>query len=314
MFNLNVIKNFYNQHVTKEDRFYLSLIGVVIFIGLTYITINKLFFHFTGIFYDPSLWLKLTPIVAVLMIIGMYARTLSPRMGYFTRSYCLYFLIVVALGILTTGIQYTPFPLIDQHLVNIDKVLGFHSIALLNWTYAHPHIKHFFQYAYASIGFQLFIIPLLIAFWGDKKGFEVFLITLIFSYLVGTTIYYFLPSAGLTSVFHSPHLSVSQHDTYLKFYEIHHRLPIKTEDGGMIAFPSFHVIWAILLTYACRHKKLIFYPLILMNLFVILSTLFLGWHYLTDVLGAFIVSTIIIYLAEKIYHRYFLVCEKANSI
>ena len=58
----------------------------------------------------------------------------------------------------------------------------------------------------------------------------------------------------------------------------------------MIAFPSFHVTWAILLTYACRAKKIFFYPVALYNLILIISTVLLGWHYAMDVIGGVVLA------------------------
>ena len=54
---------------------------------------------------------------------------------------------------------------------------------------------------------------------------------------------------------------------------------------GLIAFPSFHTIWAILLALAFRHRRRLFVVAVALNLVVILSTLTTGWHYLSDVLG-----------------------------
>lgn len=297
------LKRFYNECTTTLDRTYFLLIAITLLIGGVYLLINQLYFHYNGIFYIPSLWLKLIPFILPLMLFGMYARKISPRMAYFTRSYSIYFFTIVALGLLTTGIQYTPFPLIDHVLAKADMFVGFNSLKIINWTYAHPPIKHFLSQMYDTVGYQLFFIPLILAIWLDKKAFEIFLLSLIFSYFIGTTIYYFFPTAGLTAVFQSPHFLPGEHLTFKKFYDLHHHIKFTFTGGGMIAFPSFHVAWAILLTYACRYKKWIFYPLILLNIFVISSTVMLGWHYLTDVFGGIFLAAIATVLATKLYQR-----------
>ena len=56
---------------------------------------------------------------------------------------------------------------------------------------------------------------------------------------------------------------------------------------GLITFPSFHTVWALLLVAACPR------PLkaasVLLNAAVIVATLTTGWHYLSDVLAGIVV-------------------------
>ncbi len=298
------IKSFYNQYVMAEDRIIIVLAAVALLIGAIYISINSLTTHFHGALYMPTKWLYLAPILFILTIFALYARNITPRIAFFTRSYGLYFLIYVTLAVLTTGVQYTPFHLIDQHLAHIDQALGFNSVGLINWTYAHPLANKIFSIAYDSIGFQLFLVPLFIAFLMEKKSINIYFYATLFSYLIGTTIYYFFPTAGPTAVFHDPHFLAVQHDTYTKYLEVHHHLAITTTNGGMIAFPSFHVIWSTILAYVCYRRKWLFYPLAVFNTIVIASTLFLGWHYLTDVIGGLSVAAIAIIISHYVYNRF----------
>ena len=56
---------------------------------------------------------------------------------------------------------------------------------------------------------------------------------------------------------------------------------------GLITFPSFHTVWALLLVAACPR------PLkaasVVLNSAVIVATLTTGWHYLSDVLAGIVV-------------------------
>jgi len=195
------IKNFYDQHVRSEDRLLLGLSIVAVLIGCVYITINALTTHYHGLFYLPMHWLEISPVIVGLTGLAMYARDMCPRIAFFTRTYGMYFIIFVGLSILTTGIQYTPFSLIDAQLVHLDKAMGFHTIAVLNWTYAHLWLKKIFSFAYDSVGYQLFLIPLIIAALMEKKSINIYFLTIIFSYFIGTTLYYFFPTAGPTEIF-----------------------------------------------------------------------------------------------------------------
>ena len=297
------INNFFQQYVAEDDRLIMGLtIGLIVIAGV-YVTVNQLTIRYHGIQYLTLHWLVMFPVLAGLYLLAAYARDMAPRIAAITRTYSLYYFTTVALALLVDGIQYTPFPLIDKHLVWLDRAMGFHTLAVLNWTYAHPSLQQLFSYAYAGLVIEMFFLPLVLAFCRDRQGVNLYFVTSLLAYYIGTTVYYFFPTAGPTVVFHSVHFTALQHDTSLKFFQIHHFLKPTTELGGMIAFPSFHVTWAVLLTYCCRYKKWLFWPLVLVNTLIILSTLFLAWHYLTDVVGAFVQCAIVIVIAEYVLNK-----------
>lgn len=310
----NSIKNFYYQYLNTHDRLIFGLCALTLLLAGVYTLINLLTLQYPGIFYLPSRWAALIIPIVAMTIAAMVIRKDSPRAAYVIGSCGTYFIIFVSLTLLSSGIQFTPFPRIDHYLVTTDNALGFNSLAVLNWTYAHAHIKHLFQFAYDSISLELFVLPIVLAFLLDREWLNRYFLTVIFSFLIGTTIYYFFPTGAPVSVFHSSHFTQDQHDTFLKFYQIHHYLKVTTDQGGMIAFPSFHVIWATLVTYAYRRRKYLFYPLALYNVIVIASTVFLGWHYLTDVIGGLMIAAISIKIASLIEQRYIHVSTSARSL
>jgi membrane-associated phospholipid phosphatase len=62
---------------------------------------------------------------------------------------------------------------------------------------------------------------------------------------------------------------------------------------GLITFPSFHTIWAVLLT-AAFHRTLIFKPLLVINTLMIVSTMSIGMHYFVDVVVGLGISAFVI--------------------
>jgi membrane-associated phospholipid phosphatase len=63
---------------------------------------------------------------------------------------------------------------------------------------------------------------------------------------------------------------------------------------GIVAFPSFHVVWAILLMLAMPS-----YPLVLLNLLVIVSTVTTGGHYLIDLVGGALICAIVVPIINR---------------
>lgn len=296
----NYVKLFWDKYLNLETKLYFLGIFLISALGFLYIFLNYFFFHFTGVFYIPQIWVLIAPIVLAILIFALCTEHLAPRIGFFTKTYTIYFFIFLAMSIFSTGIQYTPFPLIDKYLVILDQWMGFYTLPVLNWTYSHPWLQQFFLYCYASLGIQLIFMPLLAALLMDKEAIRIYFFALIIALLIGMNFYYFFPTAGPTLIFHSPHFLNIQHDTYLKFFQVHHRLLLTTTQGGMVAFPSFHVVWAFFLAMLFRKHKWIFIPALFLNIGVILATVFLGWHYLTDLIGGILLALLSTYLAKKL--------------
>ena len=114
------------------------------------------------------------------------------------------------------------------------------------------------------------------------------------------TIYYFFPTVAPASEFNSQFFVAAQYATATKFHQMHSYQPITTADGGLIGFPSFHVIWGLLCIYLVKDIRILFIPLIIINVLMIVSCVLLGWHYISDVLGGFL----IVYLSYWIYNKY----------
>ncbi len=272
---MKTIKNFYNQYVKSDTRLVFGFCGLTLLLGFGFILVNTLTSDFSGNLYLPYRWLLVSPVILALTLLGMYALPHSPRSAFVTKSYGTYFFIFVSLAVLTTGAQYTPFHVIDPLLLKADHAIGFNSLTLIDWTASHPIFHHIFSSAYEALTYELFLVPFVLALLQVEKALNTYFLAVMISFLIGMTFYYFFPSINPQFLLHDPHFTNQQHATFIKFFEIHHHLPVTTQQGGMIAFPSFHVIWAILLTYATKNKKWLLFPMIILNLLVIASTVFL---------------------------------------
>lgn len=308
------IKNILNEYLKPADKVLLTLLLSVLLLTFGYYLANAMGAQFVGASFISFKTYELLPIMLVLFGVSLYARDVTPRIGLVTWSYSMFYLIVTICNSMVYFVQLTPFPTIDFSLVHLDQLLGFNQLAWLNWTHAHPFIARFVNQCYGLMSMQMAVVPFILALLLQKRALRVLFMSLILSFIVGTAIYYFMPTTAPASMFYDPNFALQQHDTFIKFYEIHHHLPVTTMAGGLIAFPSFHVVWACLLAYSFRHKKLWFYPMALFNVIIILSTLMLGWHYLTDVIGGVTLAGLSILASEYMHQRYMAFERKKKAI
>lgn len=298
--------------LSREDRW---LTGCLVFALLTagaLFGINALVFHYTGVSYFPREAWWLAFVAADFAIFGLWARERNQYASFISVNMAFYALTAVVMGVLTTGIQYSPFPRIDAVLSRWDARLGWDTVAVLSWVAERPALRKFLALCYNTTELQLIAAPFVAAFAHDKRRLRVYLYAIVYSSFVGSLFYYFFPSSGPAGVFESPHFMSVQRLTHLKYQQVHNCQPVTTLLGGLIAFPSFHVAWSVLATYAAKPRIWIFSLLAVLNVMVISSTVLLGWHYLVDVPAGIALALFCLW-AGKVTHRRLSVHDENGS-
>src|SRR5262249_4057525 len=67
---------------------------------------------------------------------------------------------------------------------------------------------------------------------------------------------------------------------------------------GLIGFPSFHLVMAILIVWYARSLAALRVPALLLNLVVLISTPIQGGHHVVDLIGGFMVAALAIPCAD----------------
>src|SRR5712692_5267217 len=102
--------------------------------------------------------------------------------------------------------------------------------------------------------------------------------------------YHFLPTQSQTASCELPLLAMRLTGTYV----------LSSQEVGVVCFPSFHVVWAILFAAALWGFRWLRIPVALVAAMVILSTMTTGWHYFADVLGGVLLAIISILSAKRL--------------
>lgn len=196
---------------------------------------------------------------------------------------------MVIIAVATISVQLTPFPVIDQYIVRLEASVGINISSIVSWTNDHPLLKTWLGTIYDSLAYQMSIIPLLVLFSCRFHLLREYYFLLLSTVLIGFGFYYFFPTAAPASIFNHDLFESSQIATGLKFSELHRHIVPTTNEGGLIAFPSFHAIWAILCVNLLREWPIPCIILAVINTVLIAACVLLGWHYVTDIVGSLIV-------------------------
>jgi hypothetical protein len=283
---------------------FFSLLLILLSLGA--ILINRSIYDFPGNNYFPS---DAFPVGLSLCLIysgcGLY---FGPN-GLLTQSFkeIIYFFLVMSLiALATNAAQYTPFPRVDKYLISIEKALHIDIKSIVLWTHSKPNFKNLLELIYDSLPYQMAYLPLLMIARKQSSCLHEYYFLLVVSTIAGFTFYYFFPTTAPASMIESHCFSLAQKATALKFTQIHHHIQPSTIEGGMIAFPSFHVIWGWFCLYLIRGYPLFVMVMLPINTLLMASCVLLGWHYVIDLFG----SIVVILLSHSVY----LACKQTESV
>ncbi len=175
--------------------------------------------------------------------------------------------------------------LYDPALSEFDRLLGFDWQRWAAFLRARPLFDTLLACAYASLLPQILLTVLLLAHAGREDRNKEFFWTVLVALLATTAVFMLFPAAG-PFAYYELELDRAVHLkdlAGLRAGGIHTYSMQQLQ--GIIAFPSFHTVLAVLIPYAHRGLRPAFLPCLVVNALMLVSTPSHGGHYLVDMLG-----------------------------
>ncbi len=191
-------------------------------------------------------------------------------------------------------------PLRDDLFGHIDQSLGVSVPGIMAWA-DHHWLGMLLDRSYPWLLPFLAVAAFAPALLGKVNHAREFLLANLAAFAIGLPLFALLPAVGPWYYYHlAP--NPAQASCWEQLLSL--RLPgpyiFHEQAAGVVCFPSFHVIWAILCAAALWGFRPIRIPIALLSGMIILSTLTTGWHYFSDVLGGIAVAALSMAIA-KIY-------------
>ena len=190
---------------------------------------------------------------------------------------------------------------IDVQLAALDRALGFDWPAAMAWMAQHPGLNMLALIAYSSMLPQVALLTIVLATVEASRVYR-FCLALALSALSCIAIWSLAPSFGAFSVYPlvANHAALALDPAYA------HELVRLLHDGpglisprdtkGLIGFPSYHAVLALLVMWYARDIQYVRWPALALNIAVLLSTPVQGGHHLIDVLAAFPIAACAIFI------------------
>lgn len=200
-------------------------------------------------------------------------------------------------------------PRIDILLAHLDRDIGFDWVSLMAVAADHRVATILLKYAYLSVIPQTFVLVFLL---GWKKQFaEIygFCLALAFGAAITLAFWAAFPSFGAFSIFPLPDKVASGLGLALNTdYGAELTQMLQNGPGhispadlrGIIGFPSYHTLQAVLLAWYARRLAFVRWPFLALNVAVLIAVPIHGGHHLVDLFGGLAVSAVAIAIAAAI--------------
>jgi hypothetical protein len=197
-------------------------------------------------------------------------------------------------------------PLIDRWLAAADGLFGVNVGDLAAWTSAHPQVGRILRTAYFSLLAQFVLIPPVLGMLlRDRDALWEYVFHFHFCAIVTVLALALFPAAcafqyyGFTSVIDQSRFIA--HFNGLRDGTMH---VIRFNDlEGLISMPSFHVAGAMMVQWSLRRFPLLFWPVAVLNGFLVASTFMTGAHYVIDLVGTSVMFAVSLFVWRKVARR-----------
>jgi membrane-associated phospholipid phosphatase len=197
------------------------------------------------------------------------------------------------------------FPFVDQALSTADRRMGVFAPDIVLKFAEYPAFSQLLWVLYEGAMPLCIVCALFLSATGRKAAAYEFAFCFAFCILAASACSIFFPALGSTVYhgiegikglptaagnFHLPTVEYFQNDPSAKFD--------LTKVSGVLTFPSFHMVMALLIPYAFRKTRIMFWIAIVWALLVTLSTVVIGGHYIVDLLGGAVTWAAAAWLAK----------------
>jgi hypothetical protein len=260
---------------------------------------------------DVSGYLALLTLSAALSTLGYFYSRMRPDPNLAAMLFGASFLCTFSAGadflnyLLLTVAGYP----IDDTLAHIDRAMGFDWPHLIAWAAAHPLSNSALHTIYETSLPQIAVLIVCLGLFRQPERIYGFCIALAIGAALAIGFWALFPSFGAFAVYHLPEQIALKVNAALDGHYAHQLTELLAhgpgrigprEVKGLIGFPSFHTVMALLTIWYARKLPVLRWAALALNLLVIASTPIHGGHHLVDLIGGAATACVAIWFAARI--------------
>ncbi|PWK69808.1 phosphatase PAP2 family protein [Aminobacter sp. AP02] len=286
-------------------------LAVKVAIVVAIVVIDFVWIAGTDFEFDIPSTLTVGAITGLLVAIAWFYRVKRPMKRFEvlcteTAVLLVFSAAAAVLSILMTSINL---PLVDDQLTVIDGALGFDWLSYVGFVNQRPWLGTLSSLVYVTTLTQVALTVVALGLVGQVERVQRFVLAVMFGALICIVISAVLPAAGALATVRPPAEFMMLNNPIVDleykqaFFDLRNglaRFISLDEPRGLIAFPSYHCTLSVLIILAFARVRFWFWPVLAINVAVILSTPIDGGHHLADALGGIVVALVAWRLAKKL--------------
>ncbi len=255
-------------------------------------------------------------LIGALLMTGFFYRTTgrSERIAAATIGAALFIFFTLCLSMF----NYQLLPLwrapIDAQLNAIDRIFGYHWPSVIEWASRHLVFNTLVRYAYLATLPLFALTVVILGLTGRIRELHILMTALLITATFTICLWGLFPSLGAQSLYElpvaveklaKPELGTAYGKLLLQLAKDGPGLISPQNIKGLIGFPSYHIVLAVLVLCAVRNIKWVFAVFFLPSLLVVPGIFMHGGHHLVDLPAGILVAVSGIYLARKSVCSYY---------
>jgi len=252
-------------------------------------------------------------ILPLIVAVQFYYRYFRPDRWIATGAEsCAQIASILLLGMmLTYPLATLAFPYQDHALHAMDVWLGLDWQAYLDFLNASPALGLLSKAVYCSMQLQYPLVILALTASSRFLRLQQYILTVLIALAMTLVIFTFMPAVGAYAYLRVPAEHYANLAPIVTFEQMQHLEAMRNgtwsvirDMEGLISFPSFHTISAILFSWALFPFKKLRWWVLTLNAALIASTPVQGAHYFIDVLGGALVAVFAVLTAPHLMRAF----------
>lgn len=261
----------------------------------------------------PPLTSFLFGLAAVLVVLVHIRRRDDASWHRALREFCAHFLVFMAITLMAVIASYPAAAAsrgyVDPKLQRIDQALHFDWVSLYRTVSAHPALQWCGKLAYSCIYTTPVVLLGYLAYRGRRSEARLFLFNFWIATILTLLLFPWVPAKGpLAALWHGPipymPTSALYQSQIIPALRSHALTMIDLGAlRGLVCAPSFHTTAALVFSFTAWPIRVLRWPLLAVNVAMLLSTPVEGTHYLADMLGGAGVALVSIMMTMLLARR-----------
>jgi hypothetical protein len=283
---------------------------VMLRVTLTAAVLDALLIAARGAAFDFAGYGAVVGMASVLLGLGFAYRRLQRSEAIGATATCagLFILFTSALSLFNYVLVPNGRPVIDGWLIRADAVLGYDWPGIIAWAAQHPLFNDLMRLAYSTTLPQIALLVVVLGLSGRFRDLHSLMATVVVAGTFTVLFWGIFPSAGAKAFYELPQqLIVAVRPIVDPAYGaailslVRDGAPRLSPDElrGLVAFPSFHIVLALVATYHARNVWWLLVPYALINLIVLPAVLVHGGHHLVDIPAGAAVFLFAVFCARR---------------